>query len=152
MSTSEPTAADEAETERIEAMLSDYVEGTLSLDERKEVEAHLAKHPELAADVEAMREDRKKLESLNKTPAPEELGKKVEELIHRRSAGRFFGRRAFGDRVPFGVLAIAALVLAIVIALLLRSSSTGSLRRDPDDRPRPSDEARESIPKPDRVN
>ncbi len=146
------TAADDAETERIEAMLSDYVEGTLSLEERKEVEAHLARHPELAADVEAMREDRKKLESLNRTPAPEELGKKVEELIHRRSQGRFFGRRAFGDRVPFGVLAIVAIVMAIIIALLLRSSSTGSLRRDPDDKPRPSDEARESIPKPDRVN
>lgn len=152
MSTTDPSPAGDAESERIEAMLSDYVEGTLSLEERKEVEAHLARHPELAADLEAMREDRKKLESLNKTPAPEELGKKVEELIHRRSAGRFFGRRAFGDRVPFGVLAIVALVMAIAIAWLLRSSSTGSLRQEPEDKPRPSEEARESIPKPDRVN
>jgi anti-sigma factor RsiW len=140
------------ETERIEAMLFDYVEGTLSLDERKEVEAHLEKHPELKDVLEQMREDQKKLKSLNKTPAPEELGQKVEEIIHRRSQGRFFARRTFGDRVPFGVLLVVALAVLVVIAFLLWSSSTGSLRRDQEDAPRPSNEARESIPKPPRVN
>jgi anti-sigma-K factor RskA len=39
---SEPNGAEQAENERIEAMLYDYVEGTLSLEERKEVDAHLA--------------------------------------------------------------------------------------------------------------
>ena len=149
---SEPSNADQAETERIEAMLSDYVEGTLSLAERKEVEAHLAAHPELKDELEQMREDQKKLKSLNKTPAPEELGQKVEEIIHRRSQGRFFARRTFGDRVPFGVILIVALVALIAIALLLWSSSTGSLRLERKDTPRPSNEARESIPKPPRVN
>src|SRR5688500_3898417 len=99
------------ETERIEAMLSDYVEGTLSLAERKEVEAHLAAHPELKDELEAIREDQKKLKSLNKTPAPEELGQKVEEIIHRRSQGRFFARRTFGDRVSFGAILIVAVVV-----------------------------------------
>jgi anti-sigma factor RsiW len=141
-----------SETERIEAMLFDYVEGTLSLEERKEVEAYIATHPELAADLEQMREDQKRLKSLNKTPAPEELGKKVEEIIHRRSQGRFFGRRAFGDRVPFFVLLLVALAVLVGIWLALWSSPTGSLRRQPDDAPRPSNEARESIPKPVRVN
>ena len=149
---SEPSSAEAAETERIEAMLSDYVEGTLSLEERKEVEAHLAKHPELKDDLEAMREDQKKLKSLNKTPAPEELGAKVEEIIHRRSAGRFFGRRAFGDRVPFGWLLVGALVLIVVVSYALYSSPTGSLKGDHKEAPRPSNEARESIPKPQRVN
>lgn len=149
---SEPSSSEAAETERIEAMLSDYVEGTLSLEERKEVEAHLAKHPELKDDLEAMREDQKKLKSLNKTPAPEELGAKVEEIIHRRSAGRFFGRRAFGDRVPFGWLLVGALVLIVVVFYALYSSPTGSLKGDHKPAPRPSNEARESIPKPQRVN
>lgn len=140
--------SDPAESERIEAMLYDYVEGTLSLEERKEVEAHLAKHPELREELEQMREDQKKLKSLNKTPAPQELGQKVEEIIHKRSAGRFFGRRAFGDRVPFGVLLVVALVVLVVIAVLLWSSSTGSLKLERKDTPAPSNEARESIPKP----
>jgi anti-sigma factor RsiW len=146
------TQSEQAETERIEAMLSDYVEGTLSLEERKEVEAHLATHPELKDELEAMREDQKKLKSLNKTPAPEELGQKVEEIIHRRSAGRFFGRRAFGDRVPFGWLLVGALILIAVIFFALYQSPTGSLKGEHENAPRPSNEARESIPKPQRVN
>jgi anti-sigma factor RsiW len=141
----EPELSDD---ERIEAMLSDYVEGTLSLEERKEVEAHLAKHPELKEDLEQMREDQKKLKSLNKTPAPEELGQKVEEIINRRSMGRFFARRTFGDRIPFGYILIVALVVILGIAIALYSSSTGSLRLERKDAPRPSNEARESIPKP----
>lgn len=141
-----------SENERLEAMLSDYVEGTLSLEERKEVEAHLEKHPELKDELEQMREDQKKLKSLNKTPAPEELGKKVEDIIHRRSAGRFFGRRAFGDRIPFGYILILALVVLLAIWFAIWSNSTGSLRSDHKNVPHPSNEARDSIPKPDQVN
>jgi anti-sigma factor RsiW len=134
--------------ERLEAMLSDYVEGTLSLEERKEVEAHLAKHPELRDELEQMREDQKKLKSLNKTPAPEELGQKVEEIINRRSMGRFFSRRTLGDRVPFFWILLLALAVLIAIAFALWSSPTGSLRQEPKHVPHPSNEARESIPKP----
>jgi anti-sigma factor RsiW len=134
--------------ERLEAMLSDYVEGTLSLDERKEVEAHLEKHPELRTELDEMREAQKKLKSLNKTPAPEELGKKVEEIINRRSMGRFFSRRTLGDRIPFFWLLLLALAALLAIWFLLLSSPTGSLRPEPKHVPHPSDEARESIPKP----
>jgi anti-sigma factor RsiW len=145
---SESAEPELSEDERLEAMFSDYVEGTLTLEQRKEVEAHLVKHPELREELEAMREDQKKLKSLNKTPAPEELGQKVEEIIHRRSRGRFFARRTFGDRVPFFWLLIAALVMLLIIFLTLWSSPTGSLKREPENAPRPSNEARESIPKP----
>lgn len=145
---SESAEPELSEDERLEAMLSDYVEGTLTLEQRKEVEAHLAKHPELREVLDQMREDQKKLKSLNKTPAPEELGQKVEEIIRRRSAGRFFGRRTFGDRVPFFWLLILALALLLALWFTLRSSPTGSLRPEPEPVPRPSNEARESIPKP----
>jgi anti-sigma factor RsiW len=137
-----------AEAERLEAMLSDYVEGTLSLEERKELEARLAKDPALREQLDETRAAQEALKSLDKTPAPEELGKNVEEIIRRRSQGRFFGRRAFGDRIPFGVLLVVALVLLIGLAVLLWSSSTGSLRLERKDAPRPSDEAREVMPKP----
>ncbi len=147
---SEPStdAASDAEAERLEAMLSDYVEGTLSSAERLELEAKLAADPALREQLEETREAHAALRSLNKTPAPDELGKKVEDLIHRRSAGRFFGRRAFGDRVPFGVLLIVALVALIALAVLLWSSSTGSLRLERKDAPRPPPEAHDAIRKP----
>ena len=125
------------DNERLEAMLSDYVEGTLSLAERRELEARLAEDAALREQLEETREAHRALRSLNKTPAPEELARNVEEIIHRRSAGRFFGRRAFGDRVPFGVLLIVALIAFSIIGYFLWSSSTGSLKVDPEGKPRP---------------
>ena len=76
------------------------------------------------------------------------MGKAVEDIIHRRSAGRFFGRRAFGDRVPFGVLLVFALAALAVLAYFLWSSPTGSLKREREDRPKPPPEAREIVPRP----
>lgn len=142
------TDQSEAERERLEAMLSDYVEGTLALAERQELERHLAADPALREQLEETREAQKALRSLNKTPAPDDLGKSVEDIIHRRSAGRFFGRRAFGDRIPFGYLVIVALIAAIALWLALRSSSTGSLRLDRKDAPKPPPGANEIVPKP----
>jgi hypothetical protein len=68
---------------------------------------------------------------LKKEHAPDKFDEDVTDLIRKRSAGAFFARRTFGDRVPFGVLAILALVALAVIAYVLASSSTGSLKRDP---------------------
>ncbi len=149
MSEPSPSQSDaEAEAGRLEAMMSDYVEGTLSLAERKQLEARLEQDPALREQLEEIRAAQAALKRLNKTPAPEELSKNVEEIIRRRSDGRFFGRRAFGDRVPFGVILIVALVALLALAILLWSSSTGSLRLERKDAPRPSPEARDAIPRP----
>jgi anti-sigma factor RsiW len=147
--TTDPEQRDERDqTERLEAMLSDYVEGTLSLAERQELERHLAADPALREQLEETREAQKALKSLNKTPAPDDLGKTVEDIIHRRSAGRFFGRRAFGDRIPFGYLLILALALLVAVSVALCSSSTGSLRLEREDRPKPPPGAQEIVPRP----
>jgi hypothetical protein len=63
-------------------------------------------------------------------PAPQHFGDGVAETIRRRSQGRFFGRKAFGDRIPFEWLAIAALILGLLVYLVIRSSDTGSLEFD----------------------
>jgi hypothetical protein len=68
------------------------------------------------------------LARLHKMSAPHGFAADVEETIRRRSAGRFFGRKAFGDRVPFEVLAIVVLVIGLAVFFLIRSSQTGSLR------------------------
>lgn len=131
-----PDSAESAD-ERLQALLSDYVDGTISAADRAEVERALAADPALRAEVEDLRGALPHLRKLDRAPAPAELGKTVEETIHRRSAGRFFARRTLGDRVPFGVLLIVALAALIVIVGLLWSSSTGSLKRDPAPTPPP---------------
>ena len=70
-----------------------------------------------------------------KARAPGSFDQEVTGAIHRRSAGRFFGRRTLGDRVPFGVLLVIALLILIPIAYVMWSSTTGSLKRGPDREP-----------------
>lgn len=129
---SEPATRDD---DRLYAMLSDYVDGTLTAAERAEVEAALAADPALRAEVDELRASMSLLKSLPPTTAPGDLGKAVEDKIHKRSAGRFFARRTLGDRVPFGVLLVVGLMLLVSLAWVLRSSSSGSLKRE---RPAPT--------------
>jgi hypothetical protein len=94
-------------------------------------------------------EMRRVLSGLHRRPAPPDFGKDVTETIRRRSAGRFFGRKAFGDRVPFELLAIVALTIALVAWMLVRSSDTGSLRyQSPPETPELAPGAEEVVPKP----
>jgi anti-sigma factor RsiW len=123
--------------ERLQAMLSDYVDGTLSPADREEVDAALAADPALRAEVDELRAAVVDLRKLDRAPAPPALGKSVEETIHRRSAGRFFARRTLGDRVPFGVLLIVAIIVLGIIVAVLHASTTGSLKQEPDLSPPP---------------
>ncbi|HEY1550785.1 MAG TPA: hypothetical protein VGG28_23305 [Kofleriaceae bacterium] len=70
---------------------------------------------------------RKALSGLQKARAPDGFAQDVTSTIHKRSAGRFFARRTFGDRVPFGALAIAVVLGVCVIGYLMWASQTGSL-------------------------
>lgn len=122
--------------DELDAKLFDYHEGTLSPAERAEVERLLAARGEPIEPPPAQDEKYQSgLLSLRaaRAPAPPTFASDVTDTIHKRSAGRFFGRRTFGDRVPFGLLLVLGLVIALAIAAVLWSSSTGSLkvRRDP---------------------
>jgi hypothetical protein len=82
----------------------------------------------------AKREDedevRKALSGMQKARAPDSFAQDVTSTIHKRSAGRFFARRTFGDRVPFGALAIAAVLGLCVIGYLMWASQTRSFERE----------------------
>src|SRR5262245_52142587 len=126
-------SASEAEAEPIPdeiiAAISDYLDGELPLERRAEVAGKIANDPDWKRAHEELQSTRDALSGLQKTRAPGTFDKEVTGAIHRRSAGRFFGRRTLGDRVPFGVLLVIALVILIPIAYVMWSSSTGSLKR-----------------------
>lgn len=138
----------ESEHDRIGALMSDVVEGTATPTQHAEVKAHVATCATCREELEELRAVREALKSVPPETARPDLGKLVEERIHRRSAGRFFGKKTLGDRVPFGVLLIVALIALIAIAGLLWSSTTGSLRRESPTHPPPPPGARDAIPRP----
>jgi len=112
--------------------VTDYVEGKLTGAEKAEVKAKIeSDKPEDRAwrqTHEEMTEARKVISGMRKASAPEAFVDNVTETIHKRSAGRFFARRTLGDRVPFGVLLIVAMLALGVVGYLMWSSPTGSLK------------------------
>lgn len=128
--TTEPPNEDE-----IIATLSDYLDGTLPADKKAEIAKKIETDDTWKRIHEEVKETRVANDHISgiikrRTPAPENLGSKVEEKINKRSAGRFFGRRTFGDRVPFEALLVVAVLGLVAIAYLLWASQTGSLRVD----------------------
>jgi anti-sigma factor RsiW len=122
--------ADNDIDEVILATMSDYLDGALTGAERAEVERKIADDPTWKRAHGEMTETRKFLSGMRRAHAPATFVEGVAETIHQRSAGRFFGRRTFGDRVPFGVLVAIALAGILMLGYVLWSSSTGSLKVD----------------------
>ena len=58
------------------------------------------------------------------------LAEDVTATIHKRSAGRFFGKRTLGDRVPFLAILVVAILGLAAIGYVMYSSQTGSLKVD----------------------
>jgi anti-sigma factor RsiW len=127
----DPTPGDEADDDdAIAATVSEFLDGALPAAERAEVERKIAGDPAWQRAHAELTQTRKILSGLRKAAAPAAFTEGVAETIHRRSAGRLFARRALGDRVPFGALLAVALGGILVIAYILWSSSTGSLKVD----------------------
>jgi anti-sigma factor RsiW len=122
----EPSDIDEA----IAGKVSEYLDGALGGAERAEVERKIEHDATWKRAHAELTETRNYLSGLRKAHAPSSFTEGVEETIHKRSAGRFFGPRTFGDRVPFSVLLVVALAGLLAIGYVLRSSSTGSLKVD----------------------
>jgi hypothetical protein len=105
------------------ADFSDYYEKTLSEARARAVEAHLSSCGRCRSEYDRFRGTLGALSGLNRIAAPPNFDDQVAQTINRRSAGRFFGRRAFGDRVPFELLAVVALAIVIALYLFVRARS-----------------------------
>jgi anti-sigma factor RsiW len=116
--------------DEIISTLSDYLDGALTGAAKTEVEAKIASDPAWKTTHEELVETRNALSGLQKARAPATFGQDVTSTIHKRSAGRFFARKTFGDRVPFGALLVIALIGLIVIGYVMWASTTGSLKVD----------------------
>ena len=137
------------EHEAIEATFSDYHDGSLPDADRERVEKHLADCEPCRKAYRDFEETVRALSGLHKMSAPQRFETGVEERIHRRSGGRFFGRKAFGDRVPFELIAVIAILIGLVVFIIIRSSGTGSLRYDKEpEKPQVAPGATEAIPRP----
>jgi anti-sigma factor RsiW len=109
------------------AKVSDYLDGLLSGAEKDDVATKIANDPAWKETHAEMVETRKALSGLQKARAPGHFAQDVTETIHKRSQGRFFGRRTLGDRVPLVPLVVVAMLALVVIAYVMWSSQTGSL-------------------------
>ncbi len=124
MSEAEPADADAP----MIAAISDYLDGVLKGDERDAVAAKIESDADYKRVHAELLETRKLMSGMQKARASPTFATDVTSTIHKRSAGRFFGRRTLGDKMPFGVLVIVAVLGIAVIGYLMWASETGSLK------------------------
>ena len=133
------------EEEKIIEAVSDYLDGALAGAARDEVAKKIEDDAEWKRVHDDLVELRKNVSGLQKARLPSTFTQDVTATIHKRSAGAFFGRRTLGDRVPFGVLLVIAMLALAVVGYFLWSSQTGSLKVD---KKPPADKPSVSVPKP----
>ena len=112
--------------QEIESQFTDIYEQTLPPEKVRSFELHLEDCSRCKEAYEEFKTTVAALSGLHRMSAPQQFGKNVETTIHKRSAGRFFGRRAWGDRVPFALLTMIALGIGTFVVWTIRCSGTGT--------------------------
>jgi anti-sigma factor RsiW len=111
---------------RVTEKMSAYVEGELPPEEKSAVEQHLATCIQCRTNLDRFRATIGNLSRL-KRKAPPSFLPDIQQQIHDRSRGRFFGRRwlLFG-RVPFEWVSLAMIIAMLVyyIATLAGAPTT----------------------------
>jgi anti-sigma factor RsiW len=107
--------------------ISDFLDGLLAPDAATVVSGKIESDEQWKQTHAELVETRKALSGMQKARAPASFAQEVTSTIHKRSAGRFFGRRTLGDRVPFTVLVVIAVLGMAVVGYIYWASQTGSL-------------------------
>ncbi|MCC6748071.1 MAG: zf-HC2 domain-containing protein [Deltaproteobacteria bacterium] len=109
--------------QRANELFSEYLEGELPPEEKQAVEEHLAGCDTCRAELEAFRTTLRGLSGLHTLPPPTDFAHQVEQRIHRRSRGRFFGDDRTLSRIPFEWLSFALIVFVLAMYVLLMLDS-----------------------------
>lgn len=143
-------ADQEDETSEFDATVerfSEYYEGSLPAETQAEIGKLIAEDPKYEKAYEEFEKTMELLSGMHKMSAPMDFDKKVEETIHKRSGGRFFGRKAFGERIPYELLAVILMLLAAAVYWMERTSGTGGHKVNDDEVPEMHEGARDVLPK-----
>ena len=114
--------------DEIVAKVSDYLDGLLKGAEREAVAKKIETEAAWKQTHDDMVENKKFMSGMQKARAPATFTNEVTDTIHKRSAGRFFGRKTLGDRVPFNAILIVAIIALAAVGYLMWASQTGSLK------------------------
>ncbi len=112
---------------RLTERMSAYVDGELPADEKAAVEQHLATCIQCRTNLQRFRETIGKLAALKKK-APQTFLPDIQQQIHTRSRGRFFGRRwlLFG-RIPFEWVSLVMIIAMLVYYIVTLQSAPTSV-------------------------
>ncbi len=147
--TSDETASDEP-TSEFDAnvdLFSEYYEESLPAEKQGELKKLIAEDQHYTKAYADFEKTMELLSGMHRMSAPMDFDKKVEDTIHSRSDGRFFGRKAFGDRIPYEILAVIVMLLAGFIYWMGRTSGTGGHRLNHDEAPQDKSGQEEVVPK-----
>jgi len=121
--------------DRLEELLWQRVDGTITPDEQGELETFLAEHPESKDLVREIARLAELLAPPDETAPPPALRGRIDEALAAATPPVHLGRiprtvraRRWGDRWPPRLLPVAAsLVLGVAIGYLLQPSATGTI-------------------------
>ena len=116
---------------RLTERMSAYLEGELPADEKAAVELHLAACTQCRANLQQFRDTMGKLAQLKKK-APQSFLPGIQQQIHARSRGRFFGKRwlLFG-RIPFEWVSLVMIIVMLVYYIITLQSAPTTVTPSP---------------------
>lgn len=112
---------------RLTERMSAYVDDELPPEEKAAVEQHLATCIQCRTNLQRFRDTIGRLSALKKK-APQSFLPDIQQQIHTRSRGRFFGRRwlLFG-RIPFEWVSLVMIIAMLVYYIVTLQSSPTSV-------------------------
>jgi hypothetical protein len=107
---------------------TDFVDGTLPARDKAALEQHLAACIQCRTELESFRRAVGSLGKL-KQSAPANLLPSIHEQIHKRSRGRFFGKRwKLYGRIPFEWVSLATIIAMLIYYIAMLHGTPGGVR------------------------
>jgi predicted anti-sigma-YlaC factor YlaD len=109
-------------------LFTEFQEGDLVTEKQIEVQEHLESCAECRAEFEAFQLTVRSLSRLQRLKTPPEFVGKVQQRIHRRSRGRFFGHERLLLRIPFEWISFVIIILLLAMYLMMLQTQVKELK------------------------